>query len=194
MKPARIALPLFLVLAVIQLAAPASMIWSREQTLQRGTAFKFRTGAVDPYDIFRGRYVVLRFEERTAPWMDGEKPPPGQTTVYAMIEEGEDGFARFSGATATRPAQGDYLKLRAGRRKQNDPIVQLDVPFDRYYLEESVAPEAEALYRRHSRGEKRNAYVILRVRAGQGVLEELYVAGKPILEAIAADAEEPPGS
>lgn len=193
MKVSRLALPLFLVLVVIQLAVPASMIWSREQTLQQGTAFKFRTGALDPYDIFRGRYVVLRFEERAAPWLDEEKPPPGQTAVYALIEEGEDGFARFSGATATRPVEGSYLRLRQASGL-HDGKINLEIPFTRYYLEESVAPEAEALYLRHSRGEERNTYVILRVRAGQGVLEELYVAGKPILEAIAEDAAQRSGS
>ena len=193
MKLSRIAFPLFLVLAAVQLAVPASMIWSREQTLQQGTAFKFRTGAVDPYDIFRGRYVTLRFEERTAPWRD-TTPPRSGLTVYATIAEGADGFARFSGATTARPAEGAYLKMRVWRPQAGQQTVQLDVPFDRYYLEESLAPAAEAAYRRHSRGEKRNAYVVLRVRAGQGVLEELYVAGQPILEAIAADAEDPPGS
>ena len=52
-------LMLFIILAIIQLSIPAYMSLSREINLGKGTLYKIRTGPVDPYDIFRGRYVAL---------------------------------------------------------------------------------------------------------------------------------------
>ena len=64
MKPVNILFPLFIVVAVVQIAAPASMILRRERALDRGERFLFRTAPVDPYDAFRGRYVAPSFRGR----------------------------------------------------------------------------------------------------------------------------------
>ncbi len=47
-------LPAFVLVCLVQLAAPASMIWRHERTLANGLPFKFQTAPVDPYDAFRG--------------------------------------------------------------------------------------------------------------------------------------------
>src|SRR5205085_8475834 len=63
MKPWR--LIVFVLVALAQLAAPGSLIWKRENTLRKGSVWKFRTAPVDPVDAFRGRYVALQFEVET---------------------------------------------------------------------------------------------------------------------------------
>ena len=55
----------FVLLVVLQLWAPASMIYNREDVLKNGKAFKFRTAPVDPSDPFRGKYIVLSFDENS---------------------------------------------------------------------------------------------------------------------------------
>lgn len=164
---------LLLVVAAGQLAIPATMIRQRELTLRDGHAYKFRTQPVDPYDAFRGRYVALALEPNTVP---GTNFAAG-TTIYVTLAEGPDGFAKFAGVSRERPAGQDYLKVKASWSNS------VRLPFDRFYMEEKAAPAAERAYREHSRqAGARDAYVIVRVRVGQGVIENLYVAGQPIAE------------
>ncbi|ARN80118.1 GDYXXLXY domain-containing protein [Methylocystis bryophila] len=170
---------LFAAMALLQLAAPASMIYSREQTLSKGEEFKFRTAPVDPYDAFRGRYVALGFENRAA-LAPGVTAPFGQR-LYATIEKGDDGFAKFGVATLSPPKDKPYLKVRAGYASGEGEI-NLQLPFDRFYMEEGRAPAAEAAYREHNRRGAQDAYVTVRVRDGDGVIENLYVGGKPIAD------------
>jgi len=169
---------LFAAVALVQLAAPASMILSQERTLAKGEAFKFRTAPVDPYDAFRGRYVALRFDNSEAALAEGVKASPGQT-VYATVETGGDGFAKFGVALLAPPKDKPYLKVKAGYSSGADAI-GLQLPFDRFYMEETKAPAAEAAYRAHSRRGAQDAYVVVRVLDGYGVIKDLYVGGKPI--------------
>jgi hypothetical protein len=52
-------------------------------------------------------------------------------------------------------------------------------------MEETKAPAAEKAYRESNRRGAQDAYVVLRVRDGAGVIENLFVGGKPIAEAAA---------
>ena len=105
---------LFVCAAAAQLSVPAGMIARREATLRDGQRFLFRTEPVDPYDAFRGRYVWLGIEG------DDKEPAPAGVElhhgdkVYALIETGEDGFARFTGVACKRPDNPDYVKARMG--------------------------------------------------------------------------------
>jgi len=169
---------LFAAMALLQLAAPAGMILSRERTLAQGEAFKFRTAPVDPYDAFRGRYVALQIADSEAALAKGESAAYGQT-VYATIETGADGFARFGLASLSPPKEKPFLKVKAGVANDKGGIT-LQLPFDRFYMEEAKAPAAEAAYREHNRRGAQDAYLILRVLDGAGVIENLYVGGEPI--------------
>ncbi len=62
--------------------------------------------------------------------------------------------------------------------------MSLQLPFDRFYMEEAKAPAAEAAYREHNRKGAQDAYVIVRVLEGAGVIEDLYVGGKPIEDVV----------
>ena len=174
----RIRLWLFAAMALVQLAAPASMILSRERTLANGEAFKFRTAPVDPYDAFRGRYVALRIDKSDAALPEGATASFGQT-VYATIETGDDGFAKFGVASLSPPKGAPYLKVKAGFPNGKGGV-NLQLPFDRFYMEEAKAPAAEALYLQHNRRGAQDAYVILRVLDGAEVIEDLYIGGRPI--------------
>jgi len=49
-------------------------------------------------------------------------------------------------------------------------------------MEESLAPAAERAYREHTRTSERNAYITVRIRDGNGMIENLWVDGVPIHE------------
>lgn len=200
MKPL-IAVGLFAVVAAVQLAVPGGMIVRRETVLRDGEAFKFRTAPVDPYDAFRGRYVALRVdtgngENEGGFGFRGVPAEPGHTyrrgqKVYARIEVGDDGFAKLAKVTRVPPTDTPWLTARVNY-SYGDDEVNLELPFDRYYMDEGEAPEAELAYNRLSSREVRNTWVTVRVRNGFAVLEELHLDGLPVREYLANPPPEKP--
>lgn len=169
-----------ILLACVQIAVAVSVIYQYEITLKKGTAYRFKTAPVDPYDAFRGRYVRLSVD-RSVPKPSDAAFYRGQD-VYVTISEGSDGYAGFTGIATTAPPSGDYLKTTVAYSPSRSRKVLIDIPFKRYYMNEDLAPAAERAYARHSRRDKKNAWVVVRVRNGRAVIEGLYVAGRPISE------------
>jgi uncharacterized membrane-anchored protein len=171
-------------LALLQLGVPLFMVAQREATLEHGRVYRFRTAPVDPADAFRGRYVRLDFEARRTVVPNREGFERGQK-LYAQLGEDEQEFARITALSRTRPSTGDWLRVRM-YYAWNCTNVEVRLPFDRYYMNEALAPRAETLYREHSRQGKRDAHATVRVRGSSAVLEELYVGGQPIGAALRA--------
>ncbi|MCX8038472.1 MAG: GDYXXLXY domain-containing protein [Candidatus Sumerlaeia bacterium] len=170
---------LFCCVALLQLAAPASMILTREAALRKGRLWKFRTAPVDPYDAFRGRFVALNVE--AARHVEVSKPAEfkrGQK-VYVLLEETSEGFARITDVVAKRPVGDAYIEARVGYLTSSNPV-NLILPINRYYMNEKAAPQAERAYWEHSRIDRQNAYVTVRVRNGLAVIEGLYIGDKSI--------------
>lgn len=174
---------LFIAVALVQIGTSLSMIVKRESVLQRGEQFKFKVAPVDPYDAFRGRYVALRLMEDKAPVPESINLDYGQR-VFAHIAVDEEGFAKFSKVTTFRPHGERYIETRVFSSLVGEGQVLLDLPIDRYYMEEKKAPLAERVYRRHTRKGIEDAYVLVRVKDGLAVIEALYVGGKRIEEAV----------
>lgn len=174
-------LALFCVVALAQIMAPYWMIVTRERILRDGRVFKFKTAPVDPYDAFRGRHVTLGFEAAQFKPSAGEEYERRQT-VYGVLAEDVDGFAHFARLDRTPPSDAPYLRVRVQWQGKDD--VRLGLPFDRYYLSEELAPEAERAYRSANAGREErkpvHAWAAVRVKDGNAVLEELYVDGRPI--------------
>lgn len=169
---------LFLLLVVVQLSVPASMIHKRQTTLQEGEAYKFRVGPVDPYDPFLGRYLVLNLEAANFEKWQGEDLHKGQV-VYAVLERDRDGFARIRDVSLDAPGTRDYLRVRV--EWQADKHVRLALPFSRYYLEEQAAQNAWRI-QPNARRQPVRAHILVKVRKGFAVLEELYFEDQPIME------------
>jgi uncharacterized membrane-anchored protein len=176
---------IFLLVAALQLLAPASMIYQQETTLSRGVPYRFKTAPIDPYDPFRGRYVRLNVEAGSTPVAADAALKKGQW-AYVLLGKDEQNFATLKHAYREPPAVGDYLRLKV-RSAYNDSV-SLKMPFDRYYAEESIAPEIERAYRNSARRGRQDAFVMARVKDGRGVIEELYIEDLPILEFLARES------
>jgi len=169
---------LFLILVVAQLAVPSWMIASQENILTKGTLYKFKTAPVDPYDIFRGRFVALSTDQRSVTVENAENVARGQD-VYLIIGNDSLGFAKVQSGQFTKPKIDNYIKTKVTYKRGN--LVNFRLPIDRYYMNEKKAPKAEKLYRtRTTRGNRREAYIAVRVLKGSVLIEELYIDGKPI--------------
>jgi len=172
---------LFVVVAAVQVAVPVTMILQRKTILRYGRTYKFRTRPVDPADAFRGRYVQLGFEQNHAPCHAPVEFQPNME-LFARVADGADGFAVISEVAPTRPAQGDYVKVRLTGWPKDHADVYFTLPFDRYYLEETKARQAEKTYWEHNRRNQTNTdtYAVVWINGGDVTLADLVVGGKPI--------------
>ena len=162
----------FVLVAFAQLAVPGSLIWKREHTLRQGNVWKFRTAPVDPVDVFRGRYVALRFDVET----QEVSPPPNSNsgdTIFVTLKSNAEGFAEIDQVLATKPAGDDFMEARLLGKT-------ITLPFDKYWVTERDAPAAETAYRNLSRRGNQNAYVSVRVFRGDAAIEQLYLDNQPL--------------
>lgn len=204
MRP-RLLIGLFALLCVAQLGAVVSMVVRYEAALRSGTPYKIPVEPVDPADPFRGRYVAIR------PVLVAPDPPGAENdsihkklegwnqSVHVSLETGPDGFARVQQTFEEPPSGRDYLTATSdGRRYEPSSLgtstprwagYGLHLPFDRYYMKETAAPQAEDAYRKAAGvGSGKRAWVLVRVRNGMGAVEGLYIDGVPIEDVVAARA------
>ena len=178
---------IFVLVALAQLAVPALAVWKRGQTLAHGRIWKFKTEPIDPEDAFRGRYIALRlaaekFREQSQP----SREFPSESPVYVTLKEGADGFAQVDKISATEIIGDDVIRVKMGY--WSDGWQQVKFPFDRLWVAEKIAPQAEQAYRENSRRGKENAYVTVRVRNGDAALEQLYIDNQPLADYLRAQA------
>ncbi|MDD5174780.1 MAG: GDYXXLXY domain-containing protein [Candidatus Omnitrophica bacterium] len=172
---------LFLGISIVQVITPLSMIVKREYVLKNGEQFKFKTAPVDPYDAFRGRYVALRIQGDELSASKGLELSSGQT-VYAVINTDDQGFAKIVRLSIDTPRGEAYIQAKV-KYIFGDKIT-LDLPIDRYYMEEKAAPAADRIYRQFAQRDKQDAYIIVRIKDGFAVVESLYVGGQKIEDAV----------
>ena len=172
---------LLIAVGLVQLAVPGWMIFEQEQTLRLGKEYKFQTEPVDPYDLFRGRYVALRFKaEDYYPTNSESHLQPG-SEIYVALKINSEGFAEVERVSGN-PLPGDNV-FQATIRWKNDTSLHLGFPFSHYYMEENRAPAAEAAYRKANiRNSKQQTWAVVRVRNGKAALADLFIDGQPIRE------------
>jgi uncharacterized membrane-anchored protein len=166
-------------MAAVQLAAPAWMIFDQEATLRHGAEYKFQTEPVDPYDCFRGRYVTLSFKAEHLKQKASPEFPQG-SKAFAVLKVNADGFAEVE-RLSKEPTENSFaVKVRYAR---GDGNLQLDFLFDKFFMDEKLAPEAEKAYREANRGKvEKPCWALVRVRHGKAALSGLFIDGLPIRE------------
>lgn len=173
-------------MVLVQLYVPAKMILDRESIVHSGVAYKFKTAPVDPNDPFRGKYISLRFEEdlvevdTTQSWFIGE-------AVFALMGTDEKGFAKIESLSKETPiGDKDFLKVIIKYppygKKQNQ--ARITIPFDRFYMEESKAYDAEVLSRMSFRDTSKTVYALINIKEGEGVLSNVFIDDVPIREVV----------
>jgi len=175
----------FVLLAIVQLAVIGSRIVKWETVMRTGKEYKFRAAPVDPADPFRGRYVALAYEAASVP-RDQAPNLRSHQEAFALLGVDRDGFAEIKALASEPPADADFVRVRIGYVSHVRPLEQkeisLDLPFERFYVPEEIAPAAEKAYGAASARDKKDAYAVVRVKDGYGVIEDLFIGGEPIRE------------
>lgn len=169
---------IFAITALAQWAAPLSQIWTYEGVLNKGTLIRLKCAAPDPYDPLRGRYLAVR-PEQTSMALPKSMEINAEQTAYAGITTGPDGLATLSTLSFTQPDGGDYLRIRVN--SSYDEKAYITWPFERFYLNEELAPEADGWFAENIRTAK-GIIAEVRVLNGRAVLADLTLDGKPFRE------------
>jgi uncharacterized membrane-anchored protein len=168
-------------MCLAQWYVPGSMIFEQQDVLRHGNQFYFKTAPVDPTDPFRGKYVTLSFDAEDG-FRDDQEWNGGED-VFVVIEKDNAGFARIADIVASRPGDDkDYFATTV--LYSYDGLTRIRVPFDRFYLEESKASEAERIYWEGARDSTQNVYAVVRIKAGNTVLEDVRIDDRSIVDIV----------
>ena len=172
-------LVLFLLLIGAQWFVVIDMIEQQQKVINTGTLFRFKTQPIDPNDPFRGKYVFLNFESNTIN-INKEASFAYNDEVYVSFTEDENHFAKISKISNVPPQNhSDYLKTKINGVNSFDSLTQsisVHYPFNRFYMHEKKAPEAERVYIEANRDTiKNNSYAEVYIKNGIGVLTDVKI-------------------
>lgn len=174
----------FIVLVLAQLFVPSKMIWDREDILETGKEYKFKTAPVDPTDPFRGKYITLRYQENTVEVEDISEWERGEP-VYAYLSTDSAGFAKIDSVSKTKfEGNPNFLKTKIRFISRRSNQLTLDFPFNRFYMEEFKAYDAELSYRESQLDSSKQTYALVRIKNGEAVLQDVLIDGVPIKEIV----------
>jgi len=194
-KADKIRLWCYILAVAAALAYPVAKIISFEYPSVPPNIYIFETQIYDPYDPMRGRYVLLNFNQNRVRLPGREtKLLDGGRRCYAVLEKNPDGTARIADLVTDvkkLPAGKDFLKVKYSHYSQDfntetrefekTGFHVIKLPFDRFYLNERLAPEAEKEVIAYTR--PGIVFVQVKIyRNGNCALDDLIVDGKPILE------------
>lgn len=173
---------LFAVMVVAQWFVPMSMVYETEDTRIHGKRFRFETQPIDPTDPFRGKYITLNYtlstyETNTTGWED-------EMDVYVTVASDTNEIARMVEVSHTPPENTtSYFKAKVDGHNANTLFISF--PFERFYLEESKAADAETLYNDNNRDENRKpAYAEVYILSGKTYLTDVKIDGESVVDIV----------
>ncbi|WP_405566265.1 GDYXXLXY domain-containing protein [Polaribacter sp. Asnod6-C07] len=176
MKSKKIIFILFLLVAILQLLAPTKMIYDQENTLKNGKALKFLTEPIDPNDPFRGKYIRMNYDINSFNTKDTIWERKQEIYVYLNDSLG---FATLKTVSKTKlEIDNNYVKAEVSWYDNYNNKLRFNLPFDRFYMEESKAKPAEDLVRINNRRDslKTNiTFAMVYLNDDKFVLENVFI-------------------
>lgn len=191
MNSKKIMLPAFILIALVQLSVPAKMIWDKEDVLASGKEFKFKTAPIDPNDPFRGKYITLSYDENTVEIPKGHDWVRGED-IFVSLAEDNNGFAKIKSISKEKTNSNEaFVKAEVGFITSYETSeLNIDYPFDRFYMEESKAYDAELTYTESQLDSTSVTYALVSIKNGDAVLKDVLIDGIPIRELVKAKQQE----
>ncbi len=190
MNSKNILLTAFILVAIIQLAIPGKMIWDKEKTLGTGKEFKFETAPIDPTDPFRGKYIILDYKasriniDSANTWTEGDN-------IYIILINDSKGFAKVDYVSSEKPENNpNFFKAKVQLVSGLDfKTLTVAFPFDRFYMEESKAYDAEQEYIKSQIDSTKITYAVVSIKNGEAVLKDVMIDGVSIEDIVRKNQE-----
>lgn len=194
----------FIILFFVQLGVGLNYVCKNLSALSEGAPIKFKCRPIDPYDMFRGRYVRLNLENLETSYttkIDAvekmlvknktqERLRIYNTSAYVKLGADAEGFAKIeSYAPEYNAESGDVINMRCASitrnaEKQTEPVIAFVAPITKFFMNENDAPLVETEMPKIMRDNNRRAetYIVARLKGDDLVIENLYLDGKPYKE------------
>ena len=138
-----------------------------------GTEVLLKTAPVDPWDVFRGNYVTLRYEISELTSIPGNLSKDfiykSGTPVYILLQKNVDGFYSSVTKTVVKPTSSDIFIKGIVTYDSN-----IEFGIESYFVEEGKGKDIEKL-----RGKDLMAGVVID-KEGRAVIKNLEVGGVPL--------------
>lgn len=171
----------FAITALLQISAPLKMIYDSESTERNGVEYKFRTAPIDPSDPFRGKYITLSFDIDITSVQTNDTTWVRNEPIFVSLAKDSLGFAKIGDVSREKPKDNtDYIATTVGYYYGQD--LHINIPFDRFYMEEGKAYDAEVAYRDFNRDSinTKPTYALVAVKDGNAVLKNVIIDDMPI--------------
>jgi len=179
----------FVLLTLIQLAVPAKMIWDSEGTLLHGERHLLQLFPIDPNDPFRGKYINLRFEIENY-ITDQPCIVEGESKQYVTLYKGASRFSSVMNISTVRPKVDSYFNtdLYCYAIDSQNSQYNLELPFKKYFMAESLAEGAERLATESLRDSTSDVYAEVFIHRGQARIKHIYIGEQTIESVISENA------
>ena len=175
----------FVIVMLAYLYVPISTIQKQERILSKGENFQFQPQPVDPYDVFRGKFIWLNLEQASFD-LDKELRLENGQKVFAHLGRDTSGYTYFTGFTTNRPTGNSYIQTNVAHITNDKVYLKNPESLQKFYLNEKLAPLAEKKYRelmRRNREESTTGVVLdVKVYGGKALVDNLYFDGVEIGE------------
>ena len=149
---------------------PIYTIITNTDTLKDGTEFYFKIQVYDPYDMFRGNYLNIAFEEDTVLTDSNYLKLDYDEPCFVTIDVNQNGYAYFKEISKNKPKNTTaYFETTASYMNWQKGYV-IKTP-TKYYMNENKSLEAE----KYLNNNINNAHVKVRVKNGKMVIVGVYV-------------------
>lgn len=136
----------FILIVALQIAVLLAMIGMKWSTLTFGERILLKTLPVDPWDVFRGDYIVLNYEIAT---LDLDQVAHDDIifkpndSVFVVLKPGEKYWAA-EGVYLHRPEDGSrFIKARVSYYDEYSGTLHLDYGIGSYYVPQHQGREIE---------------------------------------------------
>lgn len=175
-------LTLFTITALAQLAVPLWQIRTHENVLENGSVIRLKCRAPDPYDPLRGRFLAVTPADTSVKLPTIQAVSQGEPLLITFKMDAE-GISHVESAVTTPPTDKPYVKVRATYSMLKE--CEFEWPFDRFYINEKLAPEADKWFSETVRNSS-GVIAEVRVLGGRAVLSDLLFEGKSFREVLKA--------
>ena len=191
MKTKSVYITAFVLIVLAQWYVPAQMISKHEDVAANGKVLKFKTAPIDPYDAFRGKYIMLNFRDHKGKVTKETKALNNGDDIYVTFTDSL-GYALVESVLVDEPkdnpvyvkAKVDYVDnnmfLINSKVKHSTAAIYINYPFEHYYMNEIKAPKAETAYQENNRETRDNVYAQVAIKNGVGVVKDVIIDEKSI--------------
>ena len=174
MNSKKVLLVIFIIVALVQLYVPARTVLTYEEVLAAGEEYKFKVTSIDQGVPFRGKNIVLHYDERTIKIKDGQIWTRGES-IYVLLRKDSSGFAKILEVSKEKPEiEEGFVIAKVGLSDSFNKTMTIDYSFDKYYIEESKEDKIKLIYK-EAQQDTSLIYALVNIKNGESTLKDVMI-------------------